>query len=132
MAPKVAAYSSDPYADFDELKGWEIYAVDGHYQEHACHDPIFQNNKGEDTYAPTGHFFRMNLRTHHMSVLDTMKSDPDLGRKKEHDARIIQRATTDAMRNNAPTGTKVLLVWDKACVDYESWFKLKHQAGVIS
>jgi hypothetical protein len=29
----------DPFANFPELAGREIYAGDGHYIEHACHDP---------------------------------------------------------------------------------------------
>ena len=29
----------DPFADFPELDGREIFAGDGHYNEHACHDP---------------------------------------------------------------------------------------------
>jgi len=119
---------TDPFATYSELANWEIFAVDGHYQEHACHDPIFVKG-AQQSYAPTGHFFRLNLRTHHMSLMDTMRPDIKHGRKKEHDARIIQRATKDEIRYHTPKGKKVLLVWDKACVDYDSWNKLKYGSG---
>ena len=68
-----------------------------------------------------------------MSLLDTMTIEHDLvvktGRKKEHDSTIIRRATKDEIRYHAPTGRQVLLVWDKACVDYELWCKLKYESG---
>ena len=57
---------ADPYAQCAELGGWDIYAVDGHYHKAACVDPKSENSKGELRAIATGHFFRMNLRTHHI------------------------------------------------------------------
>lgn len=132
LAQRLKQEIKDPFASFRELKNWEIYAVDGHYQEHACHDPMFVKN-GKISYAPTGHFFRLNLRTHHLSLLDTMRPEYNqalqYGKKKEHDTTIIKRATKDEIRYQAPVGKKVLLVWDKACIDYETWGKLKKESG---
>ena len=120
----------DPFEDNKEMYDWDIYAVDGHYIKHATHDPIFGVKNDKKQYAPTGHFYRINLRNHHVSLLETMKSEVKMGRKKEHDARIIQNATAENLRYGAKKGRKVMLVWDKACIDYTSWHRLKHQNGI--
>ena len=118
---------NDPFAEFKSLDKWDIYAVDGHYQEHATHDPI-HITRGKESRPATGQFCRLNLRTHHMSLLDT--TQPEFGRKKEHDAKLIKRMTADQLRYGASKGRKVMLVWDKACIDYRTWSKLKAQHGV--
>jgi hypothetical protein len=43
---------------------------------------------------------------------------PRRSKKKADDVTIIKRATPDALRCGAAKGCKVLLVWDKACIDY--------------
>lgn len=126
----ISSKINDPFEGIKELDNWDIYAVDGHYIKHATHDPIFGVKNDKNQYAPTGHFYRMNMRHHHMSLLETMKSEVKMGRKKEHDARIIQNATPENLRYGAKTGRKVMLVWDKACIDYTSWSRLKNQNGI--
>ena len=131
----------DPFASHQELKDWQIYAVDGHYQKAACHDPIYINSKGQKTHAATGHFFRLNLRNHHLSLLETSGCHLDTGKKHEHDMTIIKASTAEALRydssrehyqnqgqsdSNKP---KVMLVWDRACIDYYHWYKLS-QKGI--
>jgi len=126
----MASAIEDPFASFSELDKWHFYAVDGHYQKAACHDEVHTNSKGKTSKPATGHFCRINLRTHHMSLLDTMLPDASLGRKKEHDARCIKRCEASEHRYGALQGEKVMLVWDKACVDYKAWHTLKFQHGV--
>ena len=130
LSAPVRGRVADPFAEFDELNNWEIYAVDGHYQKAACHDVPYQNSKGGFTKAAVGHFFRLNLRTHHMSLLDSAESHLTSGKKSEHDMAIIKRSSADALRNGAPKGKKVMLVWDRACIDYHAWSKMKSQSGV--
>lgn len=60
----------DPYAQCTELDGWDLYAVDGHYHKAACYDPKSPDSKDVLKAVATGHFFRADLRTHHMSCLD--------------------------------------------------------------
>lgn len=127
LAPLIAQKVEDPFKRFSELNKWDIYAVDGHYQEHASHDPI-HTSRGKESRPATGHFFRLNMRTHHMSLLDTMQ--PDEGKKSEHDTKLIKRVDQEALRYNAPKGRKVMLVWDKACIDYGAWHRLKQNNGV--
>jgi hypothetical protein len=118
----------DPYAQFPELDCWDLYAVDGHYHKAACFDPKNSGSPEAPSATATGHFFRMNLRTHHMSCLDRMA--PESGKKKIHDITVIKRSTAEDLRYAAANGRKVMLVWDKACIDYRLWFRLKHTYGI--
>lgn len=113
----------DAFAHCPELDNFDIYAGDGHYLHAACFDPKKNGKK-----RPTGHFFRLDLRNHHLDYIDLEK--PDWGKVKKHDARIIQEADPEALRNHAPKGRQIIYCWDKACVDYHQWGKLKHNNGV--
>lgn len=119
---------ADPYAQCAELGGWDIYAVDGHYHHAAGFDPKTKDSKGNARAIATGHFFRLNLRTHHLSCLDM--ANPEDDRKKAHDITVIKRRTAEELRYGAAKGRKVLLVWDKACIDYHLWHTLKHTHGI--
>jgi hypothetical protein len=118
----------DPFAVCPELDGWDLYAVDGHYHKAACFDPKTAGTPEQPSAVPTGHFFRVNLRTHHMSCLDLVKLAD--GKKKAHDTTVIRRSTAAQLRYHAAKGRKVMLVWDKACIDYHLWHKLKHTHGI--
>lgn len=119
---------ADPYSQCAELADWDLYAVDGHYHHAACFDQKSVSSKGVVRAIATGHFFRMNMRTHHLSCLGM--ANPEDGKKKAHDMTVIKRSTADELRYGAPKGRKVMLVWDKACIDYRLWFKLKHTYGI--
>jgi len=118
----------DPYTQCAQLADWDLYAVDGHYHIAACFDKKSENSKGELRAIATGHFFRMNMRNHHMSCLGM--ANPEDGKKKAHDMTVIKRSSAEQLRNGAPKGRKVMLIWDKACIDYRLWFKLKHTYGI--
>jgi hypothetical protein len=102
--------------------------VDGHYHKAACFDPKTTNSKGELRSIATGHFFRMNMRNHHLSCLGM--ANPEDGKKKAHDITVIKRSSADQLRNDAPAGRKVMLIWDKACIDYRHWARLKDTFGI--
>lgn len=119
---------ADPYAQCPELGGWDLYAVDGHYHHAACFDPKTKDSKGNIRAIATGHFFRLNLRNHHLSCLDMANAED--GKKKAHDITVIKRRTAQELRYGAAKGRKVLLVWDKACIDYHLWHTLKHTHGI--
>ena len=128
LAIPMTGHVADPYAQCRELDGWDIYACDGHYHKAACFDPKREASDGSVRATATGHFFRVNMRTHHLGCL--AMAEPRDGKKKEHDMAAIKRSTAEALRNGAPAGRKVMLVWDKACIDYQYWHKLKHTCGV--
>ena len=44
----------------------------------------------------------------------------------------MKRATLDALRGGTPKGTPVILVWDRAIIDYRFLQKVKDQGGLYS
>ena len=115
----------DAFAISPELDNFDIYAGDGHYQKAASFDQKIIGKK-----RATGHFFRLNLRNHHLDYISLEKRD--LGMKKKHDARIIKEADPEELRNHAPKGRQVIYCWDKACIDYHQWAKLNTTTESIS
>lgn len=128
LAGPMSSAAPDPFAPCPELDGWDLYAVDGHYHKAACFDPKNSGTTEAPKAVATGHFFRADLRTHQMSCLDQV--DLEDGEKKLHDMKVIKRSTAETLRNGAPKGRKVMQVWDKACIDYRHWYKLKHTHGI--
>ncbi len=118
LAAELARKTVDPLVQFPELDQWDVTLVDGHYHKSACFDP---------GSVATGHFFCLNLRNQHLRCLDLVR--PDDGKKRVHDTTVIRRSTAEALRNGAPKGRRVMLVWDKACIDYHLWHDLKHTSG---
>jgi len=114
---RVEALRPSPLSTFESLAAFELYAGDGHYLEHATHDPM----QGE-TRWPTGHFFALNLKS--QSLFPLVLADR-VGRKKEHDIRALKRQSVALLRQGAGKGRKVLWVWDKAVVDLPFWQERK-------
>ncbi len=126
LLPVMRERCDDPFSRFEELAGFDIYAADGHYQHAASHDPK-RGEEGGQTIA-TSHFFRLDLRCHHLGYIAL--GEPDAGKKKSHDITVIRRAMPETLRNGAAKGRKVLYAWDKACIDYHLWHRLKHNSGI--
>ena len=114
---RVEACRRSPLAQFEALASFDLYAGDGHYLEHATHDPMI----GE-THWPTGHFFALNLKS--QSLFPLVLADL-AGRKKEHDIRALKRQSVAMLRQGAGKGRKVMWVWDKAVVDLPFWQERK-------
>ena len=126
LLPVMRRRCDDPFARFGELDDFDIYAADGHYQHAATHDPK-RGDDGGQTIA-TGHFFLLDLRCHHLGYIGL--GEPDAGKKKSHDITVIKRSTPETLRNGAGKGRKVIYAWDKACIDYHLWHRLKHNSGI--
>ena len=127
----MATHIPDPFLAYPELEKYHIYAGDGHYHHAAAFDPKPNKKQHPDTTEktqPTGHFFRLDLRSHHIGHLDM--STPKDGKKSEHDITLIKRLAIQQLRNTAPKGHKVIYAWDRACIDYHLWDKLKRQSGI--
>ena len=118
---RVDACRPSPLATFEALAAFDLYAGDGHYLQHATHDPM----QGE-TRWPTGHFFALNLKS--QSLFPLVLADL-AGRKKEHDLRALKRQSVALLRQGAGKGRKMLWVWDKAGVDLPFWQERK-AAGI--
>ena len=114
--------SNDAFAKIPELDGREIYAGDGHYIEHACHDPRnqFYQNK---PYVAIGHFYAINLRTHWLDYMDLALE----GTKKLHDMKVMKRVS-EQLKVGGKKGT--IWVWDKAGIDLRFWHNQKQAHGV--
>jgi hypothetical protein len=114
---RVDTLRPSPLSPFASLAEFDVYAGDGHYLEHATHDPM----NGE-THWPTGHFFALNLKS--QSLFPLVLADL-VARKKEHDLRALKRQSVAMLRQGAGQGRKVLWVWDKAGVDFPFWQERK-------
>ena len=77
----------DPYAQCEQLHDWDLYALDGHYHHAACFDKKRENSIGKLRAIATGHFFRMNMRNHHLSCLGM--ANPEDGKKKARGHRWL-------------------------------------------
>jgi hypothetical protein len=114
---RVDASRPSPLSQFESLTQFDVYAGDGHYLEHATHDPVIG-----DTHWATGHFFALNLKS--QSLFPLVLADR-AQRKKEHDLRALKRQSVAMLRQGAGKGRKVLWVWDKAGVDFHFWQERK-------
>ena len=130
LKPYMADHLPDELAAIEELKNWHLYAGDGHYHKAAVFDPKTKANHSskEPSKSPTGHFFRLDLRTQHLGYLDL--AQPDDGKKSEHDLKMLKRQDLETLRGNAPKGHKAFYLWDRACIDYGFWAKAKAQKGI--
>ena len=112
----------DCLSEFEELKGFDVYAGDGHWHSAASHD-----KRKDDKKWPVGHFYTLDLRTHairHLEMADEVE------RKHEHDMRALKRQSINDLRQDAPIGRKVLYVWDSACLDFAQWDQWKRGGGI--
>ena len=121
----VKNYSSpvddDPFIGLDCLDGYAIYAADGHYHEHAAHD---RHSNGKN--YPVGHVFAINLRDQTVTHLDVARPLD----KKEHEIKTLKRLGANALRMGEAIGKKVIMVYDRAIVDFEQWYKWKYGSGL--
>ena len=120
----------DELSTIEELKKWHLYAGDGHYHQAAVFDEKRKADLSsrEASKSPTGHFFRLDLRTHHLGYLDL--AQPEDGKKSEHDMKMLKRQDLESLRAGAKRGEKVFYLWDRSCIDYEFWNKAKSQKGI--
>lgn len=130
LRPYLKDHIDDELSQIDEFKKWHFVAGDGHYHKAAIFDPKTKadTSRKDPSKTPTGHFFSLDLRTHHLGYLDL--AQPDDGKKSEHDMKMLKRQDLENLRDNAPKGTKVLWLWDRAVIDYQFWLTAKSQKGI--
>ena len=101
---------ADPLQKFEELSKYLVFSGDGHYHEHACHDP-----KIDGSHRPTQHFYCLNYRTLGMNHFALAEIGD--GVKKEHDLKACKKKNLKELRQGAGKGIKTLYVWDRAILD---------------
>jgi hypothetical protein len=106
----------DPLSGHEELRGFALYASDGHYEEADAHAVRI----GKKVEA-AGYFYSLNLRSHSMALLDVARPK----RKREHDMSALKRLSATDLRLGEPKGVKVMHVYDPAGIDYAQWRQWK-------
>lgn len=119
LCQRVATTLPDPLSVYPELADFDLYAGDGHWHGAAAHDA-----RPDGTKYAVGHFYALDLRRHTLRHLDVGVGD------KEHDMHVLKRLTLEVLRQGAPTGRKVLYVWDKAGIDFHAWHRWKSGYGL--
>lgn len=122
LCSKMTSALPDGLAEFEELKGFDIHAGDGHWHGAASHDATKDGRKW-----PVGHFYTMDLRT---QAIKHLEMADEVQRKHEHDMRALKRQSIESLRQNAPVGRKVLYVWDSACLGFKQWDYWKRLGGI--
>ena len=108
----------DPLAKHPELKGFAVYASDGHYEKAAAHTPA----AGGEVQL-RGFFYSVNQRTRSMGLLDIAR--PAV--KKEHDMHALKRLTAKSVRMGEKQGVKVIVAYGPAVIDHQLWRSWKTQ-----
>jgi len=109
---------ADPLLKFEELSKYLVFSGDGHYHEHACHDP-----KIDGSHRATQHFYCLNDRT--LGMNHFALAEIGNGVKKEHDLKVCKKKNLKELRQGAGKGIKTLYVWDRAILDYPFWEEMK-------
>jgi len=103
----------DRLAAVPGLDKYDVYAGDGHWHEHATHDPRRGRkgghgpDKDDKTHVATGHVFGLNLRTRGIVHLAHCDEETKI---KEHDMGVLKRLDRDVLRQGAPKGRKVIWI----------------------
>lgn len=108
----------DWLGDFDELRGCEVFAADGHLIKHASHAE--RDAKGRP--VPVGTIYALDLRTGLSRVVAHVSGDG----KRRHEMPSL-RESLRGHRAEAP----VIWVLDRAYHDKAFWSKMWRERGVV-
>ena len=109
----------DRLADIAELAGYACFAADGHWHKAAAHDPRHEGSK-----MAVGHFYSLNLRTHTLRHLAAGQG------LHEHDMSALKRIKPPGLRQGVRQGTRVLIIYDKAGIDFGYWKRCRQECAV--
>jgi hypothetical protein len=115
----VEARLCDRLADLPELARYACFAADGHWHKSATHDPRHEGRK-----MAVGHFYSLNLRTHSLRHLAAGQG------LHEHDMSALKRIKPKGLRQGVPPGTRVLIIYDKAGIDFDYWKRCRQETAV--
>lgn len=109
----------DRLAEISELAAYDCFATDGHWHRAATHDARHDGRK-----MAVGHFYSLDLRTHLLRHLAAGQG------WHEHDMSALKRVTPRRLRQGVAQGRRVLLVHDKAGIDYAYWHRCRKECAV--
>lgn len=119
LAARVDGGCQDRLKDMPGMENYEAFALDGHWHRGAAHD-----GKHKGAKMPTGHFHSLNLRSHSMGHLAANDYH------KEHDMHALKRIMPKGLRHDVPKGRRVLIVYDKAGIDFKFWKRCRKERAV--
>jgi hypothetical protein len=109
----------DRLSHIPELAKYECFALDGHWHAAATHDPRHEEKK-----MAVGHFYSLDLRGHqlrHLAVGEGLH---------EHDMSVLKRLKPLGLRQSVPKGKRVLIIYDKAGIDFHFWKRSRVECAV--
>lgn len=109
----------DRLADIPELARYACFAADGHWHKAAVHDLRHEGRK-----MAVGHFYALSLRTHTLRHLAAGEG------WHEHDMSALKRIKPKGLRQEVPKGTRVLMIYDKAGIDFDYWDRCRRECAV--
>jgi hypothetical protein len=109
----------DRLAAIPELARYECLAADGHWHRGAVHDPRHDGAK-----MAVGHFYSLDLRRHTLRHLAAGQG------LHEHDMTALKRVNPRGLRHGVPKGKRVVLVYDKAGLDFTCWKRCRQERAV--
>jgi hypothetical protein len=115
----VQAKVCDRLADIPELGKYACFAADGHWHKAVVHDPRHDGSK-----MAVGHFYALNLRTHTLRHLVAGEG------LHEHDMSALKRIKPKGLRQGVAKGTRVLIIYDKAGIDFDYWDRCRRECAV--
>ena len=114
-----AAALPDHLAHLPELRNYQCFALDGHWHQAATHDA-----RHDGTKMAVGHFYSLDLRGHQLRHLTVGEG------LHEHDMSVLQRLTPSGLRHDVPKGKRVLIIDDKAGIDFGYWKRCQRECAV--
>lgn len=114
----IEASAVDRLAHLPELAKYACFAVDMHWHKAAVHDERYDGKK-----ASVGHTFSLNLHHHGVRHLAAAEGE------HEHDMSVMQRLKPKGLRQGVPKGKRVLIVYDRAGVDYAFWKRCRQEVA---
>jgi hypothetical protein len=109
----------DRLAAIHELEDYECFAADGHWHQAATHD-----RRHEGVKMAVGHFYSLNLRSHALRHLAAAEG------LHEHDMSVLKRVKPKGLRQGVPKGRRVIIVYDKAGIDFAYWKRCRQECAV--
>lgn len=109
----------DHLVNMPELKNYQCFALDGHWHQAATHDP-----RHDGTKMAVGHFYSLDLRGHQLRHLTVGEG------LHEHDMSVLKRLKPSGLRHDVPKGTRVLIIYDKAGIDFSYWKRCQREGAV--
>lgn len=101
------------------LENYRCFALDGHWHKAATHDL-----RHEGVKMAVGHFYSLDLDGHQLRHLTVGEG------LHEHDMTVLKRLKPSGLRHEVPKGTRVLIIYDKAGVDFGYWKRCQRECAV--